>query len=358
VRIHWVFLVTWLAATGAFAQELSWADLVRRPELWPSQCTMKTAIKFEGGASVQPGQKVDVLEIKGNEVDLKTTDGRVNFAAEPDETDVLTVARVAYAKLTPKQRELTYPSLAQRKELWPSRVTVTRSFDLAPGKTIHSGDQLVLNEVQPGKLIVASEKFNARFAVAPQATDLMAQARTIVETKDGVSDRFVEDQRRAAEAKRMEEKKQLEGRVVTELEGKLINSVTGQPEPLDQSALPRYVVFLRGSTTCPITRGFLPKVVKYYQETKPKHPEFEMVYLTVDSVDDTEKFAKEFGFSWRTVTYENTTMPSVNPYINGKLPQLIVMDRNGRVLANGFQSTAPGALQQLDALLKQPAAQN
>ena len=32
----------------------------------------------------------------------------------------------------------------------------------------------------------------------------------------------------------------------------------------------------------------------------------------------------------------------------------IVMDRDGKVLANGIQSTAPAALQQLDVLLKQP----
>jgi hypothetical protein len=31
---------------------------------------------------------------------------------------------------------------------------------------------------------------------------------------------------------------------------------------------------------------------------------------------------------------------------------------DGKVLANGIQSTAPAALQQLDALLKQPASQN
>ena len=69
-------------------------------------------------------------------------------------------------------------------------------------------------------------------------------------------------------------------------------------------------------------------------------------------------FAKELGFSWRTVTYENTTMPCVNPYIDGRIPQLIVMNRDGKVLANGIQATAPDALQQLDALLKQPSAQN
>lgn len=84
----------------------------------------------------------------------------------------------------------------------------------------------------------------------------------------------------------------------------------------------------------------------------------EVVYLTIETLPDTFKFAKELGFNWRTVSYENTTMPSVNPYIDGRIPQLIVMDRDGRVLANGIQSTAPTALQQLAALLNQPGTAN
>lgn len=106
---------------------------------------------------------------------MRTTDGRTWFAAEPDETDVLDVARAAYAKLTPKQRELTCPMLVQRKELWPYQVTITRSFDLAPGKTVHAGDQVLVKDVQPGKVDVVSEKLNARFGAVPPATDLMAQ---------------------------------------------------------------------------------------------------------------------------------------------------------------------------------------
>ena len=57
-------------------------------------------------------------------------------------------------------------------------------------------------------------------------------------------------------------------------------------------------------------------------------------------------------------TYEDTTISSVNPYIDGRIPQLIVMDRTGKVLATGIQATAPAALQQLDTLLNQPARPN
>ena len=105
-----------------------------------------------------------------------------------------------------------------------------------------------------------------------------------------------------------------EGRVAVELEGKLINSLTGQPEPLDTNAWPRYFVFLRGQSTCPITRNFAPTFIKYCNGIKSSHPEVEVVYLTIESLPDTLKFAKELGFNWRTVTYENTTMSSVNPY--------------------------------------------
>ncbi len=349
-----VFLLVGLA----FAGDLTWQELAQRPELWPTQCTVKQAINLQG-ATIQPGQKVDVVDFKGNEVDLKTTDNKVYFAAEPDETDVLNAARDACAKLTPKQRALTYPVIVQQKDLWPYKVAITRGFTLAPGKVVQVGDQVLVKDVQPGKVDVVSEKLNARFAVAMPATDLMAQARKFVED-DQAGPRLLAVQKEAeeklaAEQKAQADKIKAEGRIPLELEGKLINSQTGQPEPLDTNSLPKYVVFLRGQSTCPITRHFAPSVIKYCEEMKPKHPEFEVVYLTIEDLPETEKFAKELGFSWRTVTYENTTMPSVNPYIDGRIPQLIVMTRDGKVLANGIQSTAPAALQQLDALLKQPA---
>jgi len=348
-----------LAGTAA-AQDLSWTELANRPELWPAQCTVKDTIKFEGGVSVPAGAKVEVVDFKGNEVELKTSDGRTYFAAEPDETDVLDVARAAYAKLTPKQRELTYPLLVQRKDLWPYRVTITRTFDLAPGKTVQAGDLVQLKDVQPGKVDVVSEKLNARFGVAFPATDVMAQARKFVED-DQAGPRLLVMQKQAEEKLAAEQKAKAdqikaEGRVAVELEGKLINSLTGQPEPLDTNAWPRYIVFLRGQSTCPITRNFAPTFIQYCNSIKSTHPEVEVVYLTIEDLPETFKFAKELGFDWRTVSYENTTMPCVCPYIDGRIPQLIVMNRDGKVLANGIQSTAPDALQQLKALLNQPGS--
>lgn len=289
--------------------------------------------------------------MKANEIQLRTTDGRTTFAAEPDETDVLEAAREGYAKLTPKQRELTYPFLVQRKDLWPYRVVLTQTFDLGGGKALRQGDQLRLMDVQPGKLFVLAEEIKTTFQVVPQATDFMAQARKFVEDEQA-GPRLVVMQKLG------EEKQRVQGRLVVELEGKLISSVTGQPQPLDPNSLPRYIVFYRGSSTCPITRKFTPTLVKFYQETKPAHPEFEVIYLMTDPVAETGKFAKAQGFSWRAVEYKSTsTMPITHASISGLLPQLIVMDRTGKVLANGTQNAAPVALQQLQALLQKTPEQ-
>jgi nucleoredoxin len=309
-------------------------ELVNRHEFWPAQCTMKQTMEFQGGVTIKAGQKVKVDGLTPKEVELSALDDKTQFTATPEETDVLTAANEVYAGLTPKQRELSYASLANRKELWPYRVKITQSFDLGRGQRVQAGDEAVLLNIERGKLFVMAEKFRTTYDVAPQATDLLAQARKFVEDKNGAP-----------------------SRVAGELAGKLVNSVTGKPDSLDAAAQPRYIVLYRGSSTCPITRKFTPTLIKYYNEMKPKHPEFEIVYIMTESPEDTGKFAKELSFSWRAVEYETTArMPITGKPFGDLLPQLIVMDSTGKVLANGIQNTAPAALERLDALLNQPAA--
>ena len=312
---------------------LTWQALVGQEEYWPAQCALKQTLEFQS-ATLKAGQKVKVDAIKPTEVELSTLDDKLQFSAAPQQTDVLEVANAAYAKLTPQQRQLSYLSLVRQRELWPYRVKLTQTFDLGRGERVQTGDEAILLKVERTKLFLLTDKFGARFEVAPQATDFMAQARKFVEDKNGAP-----------------------SRIVMELDGKLINSVTGKPDPLPAAAPPRYIVYFRGASWCAITRKFAPTLVKYYNETKPKHPEFEIVYIMTETPADTGKFAKELGFSWPAVEYTTTAkMPVTNsskPF-SDLLPQLVVMDATGKVLANGIQDTAPAALAKLDALLNQP----
>jgi hypothetical protein len=334
------------AEAAAAAAALTWQELAGRPELWPAQVTVKVGLDFEGGLSVRAGQKANVYEIRGNEIDLSTADGKLNFAVEPGKTDALELARASYAKLTPKQRKLTFGSLVSSKELWPLNVKLTQTFDLGGGRIVRAGDDMQVLDFKAGQILVKSESLNVQFNVVPQATDIMAQCRRFVED-DTAGPRLVATQKAA------EDRKKARGPIVTELDGRLVNSVTSRPQPLDDASLPKYLVFLRGSSTCSITRGFMPSMVKFGREQKARHPEVEIIYIMTETPADTAKFARESGFTWRAIEYESTAyMPSVSRQIAGKLPQLIVMDRDGRVLANGIQNSAPAALQQLEALLR------
>jgi hypothetical protein len=130
MRILKSILLAGLLAGSAVAQDLTWAELVRRPEHWPAQCTINRAVTFQSGGSVAAGQKLDVLELQAGEIALSTADGKTSFTAKPEDTDALTVARDAWKKLTPAQRELTYAALLRRPDLWPYRVAGREPFDL------------------------------------------------------------------------------------------------------------------------------------------------------------------------------------------------------------------------------------
>jgi hypothetical protein len=357
MKVFILFFTGLLLTVSVFAESLTWQVLVSKPELWPRQCRMKEAIDFQNG-TVQAGQTVDVDGITEQEVLLSTTDGKITFSASPEETNVLEAANTAYSTLTPKQRELTYNTIAQKKELWPQRVALTQSFDVS-GVRLNKGEQLTVKTITPNTVRLLIEKINTTFDVVPQATDLMAQARVFAENSQAPGHMFLDDTNVPANANQMGKRLSVvnAGPVLNELEGKLINSVTGQSQPLDGKALPEYIVYYRGSSTCPITRQFTPDVVKFYNEMKPKHPEFEIVYMMTEDISDTSKFAKAQGFNWRAVTYNDVNgvaMPLSSAPISGLLPQLIVLDRQGRVLADGTQNAAPAALNKLIALLNTP----
>lgn len=337
MRILKSILLVGLLAGSAVAQDLTWAELVRRPEHWPAQCTINRAVTFQSGASVTAGQKLDVLELQAGEIALSTADGRTTFTAKPEDTDALAGAREAWNKLTPAQRELTYAALLRRTDLWPYRVAGREPFDLGGANKIAKGEPLVLIAAEGNELLVGSVKLNTSFTVRPQQTDLIVHARRLLADPQGAP-----------------------GRIVEELQGKLLDPATGKPAALATNAALRYVVFYRGAGWCPPCRQFSPTLLKTYQELKPKHPDFELIFLSDDkSVPDLQKYVKEEGFPWLTVTQARLKeLLIVAPALGRSIPQLLVMDRHGKVLIDSNQMDRAVALKRLEALLKQAPAVN
>jgi thiol-disulfide isomerase/thioredoxin len=322
--------LTTLFAAAGFAQELSLADLASRQEFWPAQVTLKQPVRLQGRAPINAGQKLNVVSVRGDKVEVETPDGRSTFNVKADDTDVLGLAREEWKKLTPEQRALTYASLLQRKDLWTYRVKLTQAQNLSTG-TMKPGEALILLGVEGNDLMVASEKMKMMFNVQPRETDLLESARKLLVNKDAFPGRITED-----------------------LMGKLTDPLTGTPTPLDASKQPRYFAFYRGASWCAPCRQFSPSLVKFYNETKPKHPEFEIIYISGDKTTaDMRGYAKEAGFSWRAVvSNRQPEMQLVNRLFTEYIPQLVVTDRQGNVLIDSAKTTTQTALKQLDALLK------
>jgi len=72
--------VCWVT-TAMFAENLSWSDFAGRPEIWPAQCMLKRTLKFSQGP-VAAGQKLDVIAVRANQIELATANGLVFDSAE------------------------------------------------------------------------------------------------------------------------------------------------------------------------------------------------------------------------------------------------------------------------------------
>jgi nucleoredoxin len=317
-------------ASAAFAQELTLAELSRRPEFLPAQVTLKNPVKLQGRPAINAGQKLTVVSVRGTSVELETPDGHSTFNTKAEDTDVLSAAQDTWKNLTPAQRALTYAALLQKKDLWTYRVKLTQPQRLSSGD-LKAGESLILLGVEGNDLLLVHEKGNFTFNVEPRQTDLMENARKLIV-----------------------DRKAFPARVVEDMKGKLVNSLTGAPVTrVDDTT--KYFAFYRGAGWCGPCRQFSPSLVKFYKDTKPKSSNFEVYFISGDKTPaEMKSYAKEAGFSWNAVPQERQPqMQIVNRLFTNLIPQFVVTDGQGNVLIDSARTGGPAvALKQFEALVK------
>lgn len=326
-----LFVLAALFATTALAQDLTLADLARRPELLPAQATLKQPVKLQGRPAIAAGQKLTIVSVRGTSVELETPDGRSVFTTKADDTDVLATAQAAWKKLTPEQRALTLTALLQRPDLWTYRVTLKQPVYLNNGE-LKPGEQAILVGIEGDSLLLVYEKGNFMFNTAPTGTDLLDSARKLLVDKNAFP-----------------------GRVAEDLRGKLVSPATGAAAPLEGAAEPKYFAFYRGAGWCGPCRQFSPSLVKFYKEMKPKSADFEVIFISGDKTPaEMKAYAKEAGFSWSSVAQQRQPeMQIVNRLFTNLIPQLVITDRHGTVVIDSARTGGPAvALRQFEALLK------
>lgn len=98
-----------------------------------------------------------------------------------------------------------------------------------------------------------------------------------------------------------------------------------------------YIAFYYSASWCPPCKAFTPKLVDFYNKTRSKHDNFELVYISSDSNEDAqEKYMVDYEMPWPAVKYGDAKDKMVREYAGSGIPCLVVVDRDGNVLADSY----------------------
>jgi len=127
----------------------------------------------------------------------------------------------------------------------------------------------------------------------------------------------------------------------------LVTVENGRFKTFDASALKgvKYYAFYYSASWCPPCRAFTPKLVDFYREFKPQHPNFELVFVNHDQSED-KMLAYMAGDSmtWPAVRFDDIDKVNGNQFCGRGIPDMVLVDAGGTVLSdsfNGYQYLGP-----------------
>ncbi|NBR46211.1 MAG: hypothetical protein EBT68_03740 [Verrucomicrobia bacterium] len=122
------------------------------------------------------------------------------------------------------------------------------------------------------------------------------------------------------------------------------------------AANPKYTALYFSAHWCPPCRAFTPKLVAWYKEFQPKHPDFELVFVSRDKDEAAQlEYMKETGMPWPAAKLSAGKDPAFEKYAAGGIPYLVLIDESGKDLTgkegNEWQSPSE-VLKKIEELVK------
>lgn len=240
--------------TAALAErpEPTVRTLVQRPDLRPVRVTAKKTFNFGGGDTIAEGTELVVVEVKRDSVLLDT--GRFLFEAAIEDTDLLERAAEIIGSLSDEALELTYRTLPDHRDIWPTHVVMTAPISFSDGRTIGTGERVALRDVQGERVFLHSAAGDFFFDTDADATDVIARARAML--SEPAADRRPWFSR--------------------SIEAAL---AAGAEEPAPVLADADFILVFRGSSACARCARFQPKLRKAYDKLRRTYDNFEVVYV-------------------------------------------------------------------------------
>lgn len=327
------------AAAGAPPPEtLALTDLVNHPERLPATVTLAREFNFGGGLSAKQGQSVRVMEFNGAEVGVDAGDN-LFFAIAPADCDLLEAANAAWGKLTPAQRAVEPGTIIKDQSLWPATVKIAAPIGLQNGTTLPAGTEFDVVSITREGAQIASAEHDANFVATFAETDLIARAR----------------ERAALDPA------QRPSRIAAAIMKHAVDPEGKRAESAELEKANVYVLYFTASWCAPC-RQFSPKLVRFAADSAAENPKMSVVLISQDEEDGKfHAYQKESRLLWPAVPLAALRKSHVlSAYAGRSIPQLVVIDRHGKVLADSFvpgRYIAPDAvLKNLSALLQTGAA--
>jgi nucleoredoxin len=89
---------------------------------------------------------------------------------------------------------------------------------------------------------------------------------------------------------------------------------------------------------CPPCRKFTPELVEFYNRVAPQHPEFEILFVSVDHSEFAmQTYMREANMPWPAIDYSKIRgKDAITRYVGPGVPCLVLVDANGKVLSDSF----------------------
>jgi nucleoredoxin len=321
------------AAFAAAPATLTINDLRNNPERWPESVTVPKDLKFQGGAAVKKGQVVRVMELEGAQVIVDAGKGLV-FGLPVAETDFVARANEAWTKLTPEQREVTVATLVKDRNLWPLRVKSFDEFELRGGVVLPAGGEYELLSVTRDEVTLYSPQHNVSLGTRAPRTDLIERARALA---------LIPVEQRPS-------------RIAAALQDKLVDAA-GQPATPANLGETQVFALYYGASWCGPCRKFSPDFVKFVNRVGPANPRLTVVLMSNDKSDaEMYGYMNEEKMPWTALPLEKLNkQAALTSYVRGAIPQLVIVDRQGQILADSYRGNTyigpMAAMQQLEKIL-------
>ena len=92
---------------------------------------------------------------------------------------------------------------------------------------------------------------------------------------------------------------------------------------------------------CPPCRKFTPELVEYYNRVAPQHPEFEVLFFSMDrSAYAMQTYMRATGMPWPAVDYQKLeSKEAIRKYAGSGIPCLVLVDSTGKVISDSYAGT-------------------